>query len=49
MDFMCDSSRHQYRFTTFNVIDGFNREVLGIDIVVSLPAGRTTRYLPKLC
>ncbi|WP_180297516.1 hypothetical protein [Snodgrassella alvi] len=49
MDFMCDSSRNRCRFRTFNVIDGFNREVLSIDIVVSLPAGKTTRYLPKLC
>ncbi|NUF27681.1 Integrase core domain-containing protein [Gilliamella bombicola] len=32
----------------FNVIDDFNREVLGIDIAVSLPAGRITRYLDKL-
>ncbi|WP_100123225.1 DDE-type integrase/transposase/recombinase [Snodgrassella alvi] len=32
----------------FNVIDDFNREALGIDIVISLPAGRVTRYLDKL-
>ncbi|WP_256925576.1 hypothetical protein [Gilliamella apicola] len=30
------------------MIDGFNREALGIDIAVSLPAGRVTRYLDKL-
>ncbi|NUE95069.1 transposase family protein [Gilliamella sp. ESL0232] len=48
MDFMCDSSRNQRRFRTFNVIDDFNREALGIDIAVSLPAGRITRYLDKL-
>ncbi len=48
MDFMEDSSRNQRRFRTFNVIDDFNREVLGIDIAVSLPAGRITRYLDKL-
>ena len=45
---MCDSSRNQRRFRTFNVIDDFNREALGIDIAVSLPAGRITRYLDKL-
>ena len=48
MDFMSDSSRNQRRFRTFNVIDDFNREALGIDIAVSLPAGRVTRYLDKL-
>jgi putative transposase len=48
MDFMSDSSRNQRRFRTFNVINDFNREALGIDIAVSLPAGRVTRYLDKL-
>ncbi|OCG58242.1 hypothetical protein A9G41_02660 [Gilliamella sp. Nev5-1] len=48
MDFMSDSSYNQRRFRTFNVIDDFNREALGIDIAVSLPAGRVTRYLDKL-
>ncbi len=35
MDFMSDSSRNQRRFRTFNVIDDFNREALGIDILRS--------------
>ncbi|WP_141675082.1 DDE-type integrase/transposase/recombinase [Gilliamella sp. Bif1-4] len=48
MDFMSDSSRNQRRFRTFNVIGDFNRDALGIDIAVSLPAGRITRYLDKL-
>jgi putative transposase len=48
MDFMSDSSRNQRRFRTFNVIDDLNREALGIDIAVSLPAERITRYLDKL-
>ena len=48
MDFMSDSSHNQRRFRTFNVIDDFNREALGIDIAVSLPAGCITRYLDKL-
>ncbi|WP_257390450.1 hypothetical protein [Snodgrassella alvi] len=30
MDFMSDSSRNQRRFRTFNVIDDFNREALGM-------------------
>jgi putative transposase len=45
MDFMSSSSRNQRRFRTFNVINDFNREALGIDIAVSLPAGRIPRYL----
>ena len=45
---MSDSSRNQRRFRTFNVIDDFNREALVIDMAVSLPAGRITRYLDKL-
>jgi putative transposase len=48
MDFMSDSSRNQRRFRTFNVIDDFNRETLGINITVSLPAGKLIRYLDKL-
>jgi putative transposase len=49
MDFMSDSSRHQQRFRTFNVIDDFNCEALGIDIVVRLlAAGRVTCYQDKL-
>jgi putative transposase len=48
MDLIRDSSRHQRRFRTFNVIDDFNREALGIDMAVSLPVGRVTRYLDKL-
>ncbi|WP_144340329.1 transposase family protein [Snodgrassella communis] len=48
MDFMRDSSRNQCRFRTFNVIDDFNLEGLGIDFAVSLPAGRVTRYLDNL-
>jgi putative transposase len=40
MDFMSDSSRNQQRFRTFNVIDGFNREALSIDIAASLPTGK---------
>ncbi|WP_176700626.1 MULTISPECIES: hypothetical protein [unclassified Gilliamella] len=45
---MSDSSRNQRRFRTFNVIDDFNCEALGIDIAISLPTGRITRYQNKL-
>ena len=48
MDFMSDSSQNHRRFRTFNVIADFNREALGIDIAVSLSAGRITRYLDRL-
>ncbi|WP_100114216.1 hypothetical protein [Snodgrassella alvi] len=48
MNLMRDSSRNQHRFRTFNVIDDFNREALGIDIAVSLLAGRVNSYLDKL-
>ncbi|WMY92427.1 IS3 family transposase [Snodgrassella communis] len=48
MDFISDSSRNQRRFRTFNVIDDFNCEALSIDIAVSLPADRISRYLDKL-
>jgi putative transposase len=48
MVFLRDNSRHQRRFRTFNVIDDFNREALGIDMMDSFPAGRMRRYLVKL-
>jgi putative transposase len=44
MDFMSDSRRNQLRLRTFNVINDFNREALGIDITGNLPAGSVTRY-----
>ncbi|MEM8594682.1 MAG: DDE-type integrase/transposase/recombinase, partial [Pseudomonadota bacterium] len=48
MDFMSDSLYHKVRFRTFNVIDDFNREVLGIDIETGMPSSRVTRYLDRL-
>lgn len=48
MDFMSDSLHNQVRFRTFNVIDDFNREVLGIDIGTGMPSARVTRYLDQL-
>ncbi len=48
MDFMSDSLQHGHRFRTFNVLDDFNREILGIDINTSIPASRVTRYLDQI-
>ncbi|MCO6555538.1 MAG: integrase core domain-containing protein [Gilliamella sp.] len=39
---------HEWRIDKKEVYDDFNREALGINIAVSLPAGRITRYLDKL-
>jgi putative transposase len=48
MDFMSDSLYNRVRFRTFNVIDDYNREILGIDISTGMPASRVTRYLDRL-
>lgn len=48
MDFMSDTLQNKVRFRTFNVIDDFNREVLGIDIGAGMPAARVARYLDRL-
>lgn len=48
MDFMSDSLHNKVRFRTFNVIDDFNREVLGIDVATSIPSLRVIRYLDQL-
>ena len=48
MDFMSDRLHNKVRFRTLNVIDDFNREVLGIDIGVGMPSERVIRYLDQL-
>lgn len=48
MDFMSDSLSRGRRFRTFNVMDDYNREILGIDINTSLPTARVTHYLDQL-
>ena len=48
MDFMSDKLHNNIRFRTFNVIDDYNREVLGIDIGTSIPSLRVIRYLEQL-
>jgi len=47
MDFMSDTWHNKVRFRTFNVIDDYNREVLGIDIGTSMPSLRVIRYLDQ--
>ena len=48
MDFMSDRLYNKVRFRTFNVIDDFNREILGIDVNTCMPASRVVRYLDQL-
>ncbi|MWP62342.1 DDE-type integrase/transposase/recombinase [Gilliamella sp. Pas-s25] len=48
IDIKRSSSGNQRHFRTFNVIDDFNREVLGIDITFSSPVVKITLYLDQL-
>lgn len=48
MDFMSDALMCGRRFRTFNVVDDFNREVLAIDVDLSLPAQRVIRVLERI-
>lgn len=45
LDFMSDALRDGQKFRTFNVIDDFNREGLGIMVGRCLPASCITNYL----
>ena len=45
IDFMSDALSDGQRFRTFNVIDDFNREALGILVSKCLPAHCVTHYL----
>jgi putative transposase len=45
LDYMSDALVNGKKFRTFNIIDDFNREGLGILIGTSLPAIRVTNYL----
>ncbi len=47
-DFMSDALWSGRRFRTFNVLDDFNREALGIEIDTNLPAARIVRALEQL-
>lgn len=48
IDFMSDALMCGRRFRTFNVLDDFNREVLAIEIDLSLPAARVIRVLERV-
>ena len=48
MDFMSDQLHNKVRYRTFNIIDDFNRQLLGIDIATSIPSLRVIRYLDRL-
>jgi len=48
MDFMSDPLHNKVRYRTFNIIDDFNRRLLGIDIATSIPSLRVIRYLDRL-
>jgi len=48
MDFMHDALRDGRSFRTFNVIDDYNREGLGIEVDLSLPALRVIRTLERV-
>jgi putative transposase len=48
MDFMHDQLIDGRGFRTFNVIDDFNREGLGIEVDFSLPAARVIRSLEQI-
>ena len=48
MDFMADKLSNGRKFRTFNVLDDFNREGLGIEVDVSLPSTRVIRSLERI-
>src|SRR3546814_14954157 len=48
MDFMHDQLSDGRSFRLFNVLDDFNREGLGIEVDLSLPAARVIRALEQI-
>ena len=48
MDFMSDNLMDGRSIRTFNVLDDFNREGLGIDVDLSLPSARVIRSLEQI-
>ncbi|MFP4098959.1 MAG: IS3 family transposase, partial [Alphaproteobacteria bacterium] len=48
MDFMSDQLSNGRSFRTFNVLDDYNREGLGIEVDLSLPALRVIRVLEQI-
>ena len=47
-DFMSDALYSGQRFRTFNVVDDYNRECLGIEINTNLPAAQIIRVLGRI-
>ena len=47
MDFMSDNLYYDRHFRTFNVINDYNRELLAIEIALSLPSHRIIRDLSE--
>lgn len=48
MDFMSDALTNGRKFRTFNVIDQYNRECLGIRVAFSIPAKRVVLELDRI-
>jgi len=48
IDFMHDALANGTAFRTFNVLDDYNREGLGIEVDFGLPAPRITRVLDQI-
>ena len=48
IDFMSDSLSDGRTIRTFNVLDDYNREGLGIDVDLSLPSSRVIRALEQI-
>ncbi len=48
VDFMSDALYCDRRFRTFNIVDDYNREALGIEIDLNLPAPRVIRTLERI-
>jgi putative transposase len=48
MDFMSDQLASGKTFRTFNVMDDYNREGLGIEVDTSLPSARVVRALEQI-
>lgn len=48
MDFMSDSLSDGRSIRSFNVLDDYNREALGIEVDFSLPSARVIRSLDQI-